>query len=203
MAASHIFKVMFVNQGKVYEIYARKVSHGNLFGFIEVEELVFGERSTVVVDPTEEKIKAEFNDVKRTYLPMHSVLRIDEVKKQGMSKIVALEGSTSPSSRCRCIRRAGIRTPASEAAGLRRVGGDRRGMRCSDVESPAAAVNLLEFSMFSLLGAPALSQFRLEKLLQLLKAREPRVVAVSSRLIHFVDAARPSTNLSSKCSGNY
>jgi hypothetical protein len=93
MAASHIFKVMFVNQGKVYEIYARKVSHGNLFGFIEVEELVFGERSTVVVDPTEEKIKAEFNDVKRTYLPMHSVLRIDEVKKQGVSKIVALEAS--------------------------------------------------------------------------------------------------------------
>ena len=83
MAASHIFKVLFVNQGKVYEIYARKVSHGSLFGFIEVEELVFGERSTVVVDPAEEKIKAEFNEVKRTYLPMHSVLRIDEVKKTG------------------------------------------------------------------------------------------------------------------------
>ena len=48
MAASHIFKVLFVNQGKVYEIYARKVSHGGLFGFVEVEELVFGERSTVV-----------------------------------------------------------------------------------------------------------------------------------------------------------
>src|SRR5277367_924704 len=93
MAASHIFKVQFVNQGKVYEIYARKVSHGSLFGFIEVEELVFGERSTVVVDPGEEKIKAEFNEVKRTYLPMHSVLRIDEVKKQGVSKVVALEGS--------------------------------------------------------------------------------------------------------------
>src|ERR1700722_596659 len=93
MAASHIFKVLFVNQGKVYEIYARKVSHGSLFGFIEVEELVFGERSTVVVDPAEEKIKAEFNEVKRTYLPMHSVLRIDEVKKQGVSKIVAREGS--------------------------------------------------------------------------------------------------------------
>jgi hypothetical protein len=77
----------------VYEIYARKVSHGNLFGFIEVEELVFGERSTVVVDPTEERIKAEFNEVKRTYLPMHSVIRIDEVKKQGQAKIVALEGS--------------------------------------------------------------------------------------------------------------
>src|SRR6201996_1305458 len=92
MAASHIFKVLFVNQGKVYEIYARKVSHGSLFGFIEVEELVFGERSSVVVDPSEEKIKAEFNEVKRTYLPLHSGLRIDEGKKKGVSKMVALEG---------------------------------------------------------------------------------------------------------------
>ena len=51
MATSHIFRIMFVNQGKVYEVYARKVNHGELFGFIEVEELVFGERSSVVLDP--------------------------------------------------------------------------------------------------------------------------------------------------------
>jgi len=94
MAASHIFKVVFVTQGKVYEIYARKVAHGSLFGFIEVEELVFGERSSVVLDPAEEKIKTEFAGVKRTYLPIHSIVRIDEVKKQGVSKISALEGGT-------------------------------------------------------------------------------------------------------------
>lgn len=93
MATSHIFKVVFANQGKVYEIYARKVSHGSLLGFVEVEELVFGERSAVVVDPTEEKVKAEFEGVKRTYLPMHSVLRIDEVRKGGVSKVSAFEGS--------------------------------------------------------------------------------------------------------------
>lgn len=94
MAASHIFKVVFVNQGKVYEIYARKVGHGaGLWGFVEVEELVFGERSAVVVDPAEERVKAEFEGVKRTYLPMHSVLRIDEVRKQGVSKVTAAEGS--------------------------------------------------------------------------------------------------------------
>jgi hypothetical protein len=93
MAASHIFKVVFVNQGKVYEIYARKVHHGSLFGFLEVEELVFGERSAVVVDPTEEKIRTEFEGVKRTYLPIHSVIRVDEVHKQGVSKISNFEGS--------------------------------------------------------------------------------------------------------------
>jgi hypothetical protein len=93
MASSHIFKVLFVNQGKVYEVYARKVAHGSLFGFVEVEELVFGERSSVVLDPAEERIKTEFSGVKRTYLPLHSVLRIDEVKKQGTAKILAFEGA--------------------------------------------------------------------------------------------------------------
>lgn len=93
MAASHIFKVVFLNQGRVYEIYAKKVSHGSLFGFVEVEELTFGTRSAVVVDPTEEKIKSEFEGVKRTFLPMHSILRIDEVRKQGVSKITSWEGS--------------------------------------------------------------------------------------------------------------
>jgi hypothetical protein len=84
---------MFVLQGKVWEVYAKKVSHGGaLFGFVEVEDFIFGERSSVVLDPTEEKIKAEFQGVKRTFLPMHSVLRIDEVRKQGVSKITAYEG---------------------------------------------------------------------------------------------------------------
>ena len=92
MATSHIFKVVFANQGKVYEIYARKVSHGGLFGFVEVEELVFGERGSVVVDPAEERIKTEFAGVKRSYLPLHSIIRIDEVQQHGVSKISALEG---------------------------------------------------------------------------------------------------------------
>jgi hypothetical protein len=81
-----------VSQGKVYEIYARNIGQGALFGFIEVEKLVFGERSSVVVDPSEEKIKSEFAGVERTYLPMHTIIRIDEVKKQGASKISKLEG---------------------------------------------------------------------------------------------------------------
>ena len=95
MAVSHIFRIMFVNQGKVYEVYARNVSHGELFGFIEVEELVFGERSSVVLDPSEERIKGEFSGVKRTFLPMHSILRIDEVKKQGTAKITVLEAGAN------------------------------------------------------------------------------------------------------------
>jgi hypothetical protein len=91
MSPPPIYRISFINQGKVYEVYAKGVSHGSLFGFIEVEDLVFGTRSTVVVDPSEEKIRSEFEGVRRTYLPMHAILRIDEVDKQGTSKITAVE----------------------------------------------------------------------------------------------------------------
>ena len=92
MSEKKLYKVIFMSQGQVYEIYARQVGHGEMFGFIEVEELVFGERTTVVVDPSEEKIKSEFDNVRRTYLPMHSIVRIDEVDRHGVSKVSKLEG---------------------------------------------------------------------------------------------------------------
>ncbi|MEO8224702.1 MAG: DUF1820 family protein [Gammaproteobacteria bacterium] len=91
MSSKHLYKVIFVNQGKIYEIYARSVTQGTLFGFIEIERLVFGERTTVVLDPSEERIKTEFAGVRRTYLPMHSILRIDEVEKQGVSKVTVAD----------------------------------------------------------------------------------------------------------------
>lgn len=93
MTSKPLYRIVFLSQGQVYEVYARHVGHGALFGFVEVEQLVFGKRSSVVVDPSEEKIKAEFAGVKRTYLPLHSVIRIDEVEKEGTSKISKLEGS--------------------------------------------------------------------------------------------------------------
>src|SRR3984957_21202604 len=49
----------------------------------------------------------------------------------------------------------------------------------------------VEWCMFSLFGAPALSQFRLDQLLRSLKVEEPRVQALASRWMHFVDTARP------------
>ena len=85
-----IYKVSFVNQDKVYEIYARQIAQGHLYGFIEIEQLVFGEKSTVLVDPSEERLKTEFADVSRTYIPMHAIIRIDEVEKEGTSKIIAM-----------------------------------------------------------------------------------------------------------------
>jgi hypothetical protein len=93
-ARKTVYKVVFVNEGKVYEVYARSVGPCSLIGFVEVEGLLFGERSSVLIDPSEEKLRSEFAGVERTLIPMHSVVRIDQVPKRGTAKITAISGGT-------------------------------------------------------------------------------------------------------------
>lgn len=93
MSNKHLYRISFMNQDKVYEIYARQISQGGMFGFVEVEKLEFGQKSDLVVDPSEERLKDEFEDVTRTYIPMHAIIRIDEVKKTGHAKITEGSGS--------------------------------------------------------------------------------------------------------------
>jgi len=85
-----LFRVQFVSNGERYELYVQEVSQGGLFGFIEIGGFVWDNHTQLVLDPSHEKLKDEFSDVTRTYIPMHNVLRIDEVKKQGTAKITKL-----------------------------------------------------------------------------------------------------------------
>ena len=86
-----IFRVIFLQEDKVYEVYARYLSEESLMGFIEIEELLFTDSDATIVDPAEERIKSEFQEVKRSYIPIHHVLRIDEVVKKGSAKIKNVE----------------------------------------------------------------------------------------------------------------
>lgn len=90
MAKKRVFRVSFRNDTEVYEIYCQKVGPADMFGFVEIEGFLFGERSSVVVDPSEEKLKIEFAGVERTLVPLHSVIRIDSVDKSGSSKVHAV-----------------------------------------------------------------------------------------------------------------
>lgn len=87
MSDSPMYKVIFVNQNKVYEVYCKAIYQSEMYGFVEVEDYVFGERSQMIVDPAEEKLKTEFQGVARSYIPMHAIIRIDEVEKEGVGKI--------------------------------------------------------------------------------------------------------------------
>lgn len=83
----HVFRISFLNQGKVYEIYAKRIQQGELYGFVEALDLLFEESSKVLVDPSTERLKTEFKGVNRTIVPIHAVIRIDEVEKEGQGRI--------------------------------------------------------------------------------------------------------------------
>ena len=83
MSKKSLFKVVFLNHGKVYELYAEGVVSSGLWGFIEVSGLVFESGEGVVVDPTEEKMRDEFEGSRALHLPIQSVLRVEEVEQRG------------------------------------------------------------------------------------------------------------------------
>lgn len=90
-----IYRVRFLSEDKVYEIYAKHVYQGSLYGFVVIEDILFGETGSVLVDPSEERLKREFEGVRQTHVPMHAVLRIDQVEKQGAARIQAAEGKVT------------------------------------------------------------------------------------------------------------
>ena len=93
MSNKPVYKVIFYNQGEIYEIYAREIYQSEMYGFIEVEAFVFGEPAQMIVNPGEEKLKSEFADVKRSFIPMQSIIRIDEVEREGQGKIKEIKSS--------------------------------------------------------------------------------------------------------------
>ncbi|MEL7044513.1 MAG: DUF1820 family protein [Pseudomonadota bacterium] len=92
MATNPVYKVIFQNGNQVVELFARQIYQSDMWGFIEVEEFLFGERSQLLVDPSEEKLRNEFGGVQRSYIPLQSVIRIDEVAKEGSARIMESKG---------------------------------------------------------------------------------------------------------------
>jgi len=87
MSNQPVYKIIFHNGKQIFEVFAKHIYQSDMWGFVEIEEMLFGERSAILVDPGEEKLKSEFSGVKRSYIPMQSIIRIDEVEKQGAAKI--------------------------------------------------------------------------------------------------------------------
>lgn len=78
-----MYKVVFLNHGKVYELFCKAVDSSPLYGFIELAGLMFDTDESIVVDPTEERMREEFAETELLILPMQSVIRVEKVKRRG------------------------------------------------------------------------------------------------------------------------
>lgn len=65
-----IYRIIFSHLEETQEIYAQYISEETLVGFIEADTLLEFNQSKMVINPKE---------VKRCYIPLHNIIRIDEV----------------------------------------------------------------------------------------------------------------------------
>ena len=82
--------------GEIYEVFANQIYQSEMYGFIEVEDYIFNKDKQLVVDPAAEKLKNEFAKVERGYIPINSIIRIDEVQESGEAKIKENKNKISP-----------------------------------------------------------------------------------------------------------
>ncbi len=90
-----IYRVPFTSKGEIYEIYARNVDNSDLFGFLEISDIVWSSKDSIVIDPSEERLRDEFKGVNCILIPLHAVVRIDVVEKPGTAKIMPIAGSNN------------------------------------------------------------------------------------------------------------
>ena len=96
MKIKSVYKIIFIQLGEIYEVFAKQIYQSDMYGFIEVEEYIFNKDKQLVVDPSSEKLKKEFAKVERSYIPMNAILRIDEVRETGEAKIKENKDRVSP-----------------------------------------------------------------------------------------------------------
>ena len=86
-----IYRINYINQNQVYELYAGHVDTNQLLGFMSIKNMMFDMNDGVVIDPTEEQLKAEFKDVEVLHIPLQQVLKVEEVKNKKSCKIKPLK----------------------------------------------------------------------------------------------------------------
>jgi len=96
MTKKTTYKIIFMQLGEIYEVFAKQIYQSDMYGFIEVEEYIFNQNKQLVVDPSSEKLEKEFQNVERSYIPINAVIRVDEVIESGEAKIKQNKSQVSP-----------------------------------------------------------------------------------------------------------
>lgn len=73
-----LYRVQFICHSERYEVYVREVNQGLAVRFYRDCRLCLGQPHGAY-RRSQSKLKSEFADVRQTLIPMHQVLRIDQV----------------------------------------------------------------------------------------------------------------------------
>ena len=89
MIQNPTFRIILKCGTEIIEIYANQVFQSELWGFLEVEGFIVKTSN----DAPNDKAKKDFTGIKRSYIPITSIVRIDELEKPENSKKPIKSGS--------------------------------------------------------------------------------------------------------------
>ncbi len=72
-----IYRVQFKTGNRSYSLLARSVGESELFGFIEVADLLFEDQQRLIISPEDDALRKEFSQANFICIPHQHILRID------------------------------------------------------------------------------------------------------------------------------
>jgi len=86
-----IFKVIFIDEDKkVQTLHATNLNPSSFLGLVEISDILFIEESELIISPDDGKLRDKFKNVERSYIPLNSIIRIDEVTMEKETPIIRL-----------------------------------------------------------------------------------------------------------------
>jgi|GEM_PF-3381178 len=80
-----VYRTVFTHLDQVYTLYSQGISEETLVGFIEVDGILSMAQDIVMSTENQEAhevFRQQLQSIKRTYVPMHAVVRIDEMTRK-------------------------------------------------------------------------------------------------------------------------
>jgi hypothetical protein len=94
-----IYRTVFTHLDQVYTLYSKGVSEETLVGFIEVDSILSVSQDYLMSTETPENSFSlyihQMEGIKRTYVPMHAVVRVDEMTRQHYEFMVLNKDNTA------------------------------------------------------------------------------------------------------------
>jgi len=86
-----LYRITFLNDRKeIMTVHASNVNTSSFLGLIEVSDIVFLDTSEILFTPNDDKVKNEFKDVERTFIPINYIVRIDEIILEKETPVIRL-----------------------------------------------------------------------------------------------------------------
>lgn len=80
-----VYRTVFTHLDQVYTVYSQGISEETLVGFIELDSIIEVKQEVVLSTESHETHQLflqQLASIKRTYVPMHAVVRIDEMTRK-------------------------------------------------------------------------------------------------------------------------